>query len=224
MRRALRLLCTLTFTALAAAPAAHATSVTVLLSGEWFQVTDNAGVTDGSITVGGTFTLTLTYDDAATDGDPNSATGFYLLPAANTDLSLSTGNYSFALSPSAGVEFVVDNGFSGQDAFGLFAENFSTTGSLPGGVTTGYGYTNPFVVDSTQTAHSSDDLTGLPWDVSAYDSPNLGMYFLIAVNGAGSNKFIELMGDFTEFTVLPEPSSLVLLSLGGLVIAVIRRV
>jgi hypothetical protein len=69
------------------------------------------------------------------------------------------------------------------------------------------------VIDSTETAHSSDALTALPWDVSAYDTPNDGMYFLIAVNGAGSNKFIELMGDFTEFTVLPEPTGLLLLSL-----------
>jgi hypothetical protein len=186
-----------------------------LLSGEWFQVTDNAGVTDGSIANGGTFTVSLTFDDTTPDGDASSTTGFFLLPAATSDLSLTTGSYTFTLSPSENVELVVDDNLSGQDDFGLFAENFTTSGPLPGGISTGYGYMNPFVVDSTETAHSSDALTGLPWLVSAYDSPNQGMYFLIAVNGAGANKYIELFGDFTDFTVLPEPSTLLLLLAGG---------
>jgi hypothetical protein len=217
MRRALRLLWTLTLAALAVPPAAHATSVTVQLIGEWFQMTDNGGVTDGSIDVGGSFTVTLTFDDATPDGDPDPSSGLYLLPAATTDLTLSTGNYVFGLPPSEGVEFGIGDGFSGVDDFGFFAENFSTSGPLPGGVSTGYGYMNPFVEDSTATAHSSDDLTALPWDISAYDSQSL--YFLIAVNGAGANKFIELMGTFTHFAVLPEPSAVLLLAAAGAVAA-----
>jgi hypothetical protein len=220
MRRALHLLWILTLATFAAPPVAHATSVTVQLSGEWFQVTDNGGVTDGSIDVGGSFTVTLTFDDATPDGDASAATGFYLLPGASTDLTLSTGNYSFTLLASESVELVIDNNVSSQDALILFAENFVTTGPLPGGVATGYGYTNPFIVDSTETAHSSDDLTDLPWSASVYDSPNNGMYFLIAVNGAGPNKFIELMGDFTSFTVLPEPTGLLLL---GMAVAIAIR-
>jgi hypothetical protein len=224
MRRARHLLWILALAALAAAPA-YATSVTVLLSGEWFQVTDNAGVTDGSITTEGAFTVSLSFDDATSDSDPDPSVGFYLLLAPTTDLSLSTGSYTFSLSSSENVELGVDDNWSGQDDFGLFAENFSTSGPLPVGVTTGYGYMNPFVIDSTQTAHSSDSLTDLPWAVSAYDSPNLGMYFLIAVNGAGTNKFIELFGEFTEFTVLPEPAAsfLLLAGCGALTIARSRR-
>jgi hypothetical protein len=224
MRRALQLIWTLALATLATAPAAHATSVTVLLSGEWFQVTDNAGVTGGAIAVGVPFTVTLTYDDAATDINADPTLGDYVLAGGTSSLSLATGGFTFTLNASENIIFGVGNGFMGQDDFGWFAENYTTSGPLPGGITTGYGYSNVLVADSSATAHASDDLTGLPWDVSAYDSPNLGMYFLIAVNGAGPNKFIEAFGDFTQFTVLPEPSSVLLLVLGAVAIARIRRV
>jgi len=213
MRRARFLLWVLAFVALAAGPVS-ATSVTVLLSGNWGtdpgDVVDNANVTDGSITTGGAFTVTLTYDDATPDIDPDPTSGGYLLPAATSSLSLTTGSYTFTLLASEGIIFGVGDSYFGQDDFGWFAENFTTSGPLPGGVSTGYGYMNPYLFDTTETAHSSDALTGLPWSVADYYSPNNGMYFLIAVNGAGANKYIELSGNFTQFNVLPEPSLLVL--------------
>jgi hypothetical protein len=222
MRRARHLLWTLALTAFAAAPAAHATSVTVQLSGEWFQVTDNANVSGGSIAVGVPFTVTLTYDDSAADSNSDPTLGDYLLPGATSSLLLETGGFTFTLGASQNIIFSVGDGYIGQDDFVWFGENFSTSGPLPAGITTGYGYMSPNVADSTATAHASDDLTNLPWDVSAYNSPNLGMYFLIAVNGAGAGKFIELFGDFTGFTVLPEPTS-VLVLLVVLAIARLRR-
>jgi hypothetical protein len=222
MRRARHLLWILALVALGAGPS-YATSVTVLLSGTWDSVTDNASVTNGSITTGGTFTVTLTYDDATPDIDPDPTVGSYLMPAATSSLTLATGSYTFTLLAGEGIIFGVDDDLSGQDDFGWFAENYTTSGPLPGGVTTGYGYMNPLVFDTTQTAHSSDDLTGLPWSVADYDSPNLGMYFLIAVNGAGADKYIELVGDFTQFTVLPEPSALVLTGLGCAALLLRRR-
>jgi hypothetical protein len=202
---------------------AGATSVTVVLSGEWYDVTDNAGVTDGSLTVGGAFTVTLTYDDATPDIDPDPTSGGYLLPAATSALSLSSGSYTFTLNAGEDIQFGVGDDYFGQDDFGWFAENYTTSGPLPGGVSTGYGYMNPLVYDTTETAHSSDALTGLPWDVDAYDSPNNGMYFLIAVNGAGSGKYIELAGNFTDFSVLPEPSALCLVGVAGALAALSRR-
>jgi hypothetical protein len=224
MRRARHLLWTLVLAALTAAPAAHATSVTVLLSGEWFQVTDNGNATGGAIAVGVPFTVTLTYDDAAGDVNSDPTLGDYVLSGGSSSLALATGGFTFTLGFSESIIFSVGDGYFGQDDFVWFAENFTTSGPLPLGITTGYGYMSPNVADSTATAHTSDDLADLPWNVSAYNSPNLGMYFLIAVNGAGPGKFIELFGDFTQFTLLPEPSSLLLLVLGALAIARLRRV
>jgi hypothetical protein len=222
MRRARFPLWVLAFVAFAAGPS-YATSVTVLLSGEWYAVTDNASVTDGSITTGDTFTVTLTYDDATADINPDPTLGDYLLPAATSSLALTTGSYTFTLLASEGIIFSVGDSYFGQDDFGWFAENFTTSGPLPGGVSTGYGYMNPLVFDITETAHSSDALTGLPWSVADYYSPNQGMNFLIAVNGAGPNKYIELSGDFTQFSVLPEPSALILAGLGCATVLVRRR-
>jgi hypothetical protein len=197
--------------------------VTVLLSGEWNAVTDNASVTDGSITTGGAFTVTLTYDDATADINPDPTVGDYLLPAATSFLTLATGSYTFTLPATEGIIFSVGDSYFGQDDFGWFAENFTTSGPLPGGVSTGYGYMNPYLFDTTETAHSSDALTGLPWSVADYYSPNNGMNFLIAVNGAGADKYIELFGDFTQFSVLPEPSLLTLAGVACAALIVARR-
>src|SRR5688572_30049609 len=203
MRRARHLLWTLALATLAAAPAAHATSVTVLLSGEWFQVTDNANATGGSIAVGIPFTVTLTYDDGASDLNADPTIGDYVLPGATSSLTLATGGFAFTLGATEDILFGVGDGLIGQDDFLWFAENFSTSGPLPVGVTTGYGFMSPQVADSTATAHDSDDLTGLPWDISAYNSPNFGMYFLIAVctsqtpcTSSGGQSFIKLFGEF----------------------------
>jgi hypothetical protein len=222
MRRALRLLWTLTLAALAVPPAAHATSVTVQLIGEWFQVTDNANVTGGSIAVGVPFTVTLTFDDATPDsngGDPTL--GDYVFLGATSSLMIHTGGFTFTLGAAENIIFSVGNGFIGQDDFTWFAQNFTTSGPLPIGITTGASNSSASVVDSSATAHTSDDLTGLPWLVSAYDSPNQGMYFLTQVLGAGPNKRIELFGEFTGFQVLPEPSALLLAILA--VVPLLRR-
>ena len=220
MRCARTLLWVLALTALAAGPAA-ATSVTVQISGTWDSVTDNAAVTNGSITVGGAFSATLVFDDAAADLDASANVGDYLLPAASTDLVLGTGSYTFSLLSTSPISFGIDDNVGGQDGFGFFAEHFTTSGPLSSGASTGYGYANPALFDNSQTAHSSDDLTALPWDASAYDNTNF--YFLIEVLGKGSNKFIELSGPITELSVLPEPSMVVLVALSATALALAVR-
>ena len=212
----------LALVAVAAGPA-HATSVTVLLTGTWYAVTDNASVTNGSITNGGAFTVTLTYDNSTSDSDPDPTSGGYILPAATSSLTLTSGSYTFTLLATEDIIFGIGDNYFGQDDFGWFAENFTTSGPLPGGVSTGYGYMNPLVYDTTETAHSSDALTGLPWSVGDYDYPNDGMYFLIAVVGAGANKYIELSGNFTNFSVLPEPSLLTLAGITGAALFLAHR-
>lgn len=211
MRRARLLLCALAFVLLAAAPS-HATSVTVVIAGAWDSVVDNASVTNGTLAVGGVFSATFVYDDAASDLNPTANVGDYLLPATTTDLVLSSGSYTFSLLSTSPVSLGIDNNVGGQDGFGFFAEYFTTSGPLAAGASTGYGYANPALFDNSQTAHSSDDLTGLPWDASAYD--NASFYFLIAVVGKGANKYIELSGTITSLTVLPEPSFVTLSVIG----------
>jgi hypothetical protein len=211
----------LVLTAFAMAAPASATPVTVEISGTWDTVIDNAAVTDGSITAGGSFTATLVFDDSAADMNASLNVGDYLLPAATTDLTLATGSYEFSLLATSGVSFGIDDNVSGQDGFGFFAEFFSTVGPLAPGASTGYGYANPALFDNTETAHSSDDLTELPWDASAYS--NAAFYFLIEVLGKGPNKFIELQGSITQLSVLPEPSGFVLLFVASGALAAAHR-
>jgi hypothetical protein len=188
-------------------------------------VTDNAGVSGGSIAVGAPFTVTLTYDDATPDSNGGDSTlGDYVFSAASSALMLETGGFTFTLAPSQSIIFSIGDGFLGQDDFTWFAQNFTTSGSLPVGITTGASNSSASVVDSSATAHTSDALTDLPWSVGDYDSPNQGMYFLIQVLGAGPNKKIELFGEFTQFKVLPEPSLMLLAAVLAAALGSTRRV
>jgi hypothetical protein len=220
MRRALLLLWGLAVAALAAGPA-NATSVTVQISGTWDTVVDNAAVTNGSISVSTAFLATLVFDDTTADTNPSANVGDYFFSAAASDLVLATGDYAFALISSSPISFGIDNNVAGQDGFGLFAEHFTTSGPLSAGASTGYGYANPALFDSTATAHSSDELTALPWDATAYN--NTSFYFLIEVLGKGSNKFIELSGPITQLSVLPEPSIAPLVALAFATLAWLHR-
>jgi hypothetical protein len=194
--------------------------VTVQFTGTWDSVVDNGSATNGSLVVGGSFVATLTFDDATPDSNGTANVGDYLLPAASTDLVLSTGDYSFTLLSSSPVSFGIEDNVGGQDGFGFFAEYFSTSGPLASGASTGYGYANPGLFDNSQTAHSSDDLTALPWNASLYDNTNF--YFLIEVLGKGAGKFIELSGPVSQLSVLPEPSIAILMLVGLLAIALRR--
>jgi hypothetical protein len=222
MRRARRLLWVLALAAFATPPA-YATSVTVQMSGTWDSVVDNANATQGAISAGGAFVVTFTYDDATPDANPGDTTlGDYLLLAVTSDYSISTGGFTFSLLPTENVFFSVGDGFNGTDDLALFAQNFATTGPLAPGLSTGNANTSISVVDSSQTAHSSDLLTAVPWDVGAYNSPNHGMYFLAQVLGAGAGKKIELFGEFTSFAVLPEASVSILSITAALVLVTLR--
>jgi len=220
MRRVRRVLWVLALVLLTTAPA-YATSVTVQMTGTWSSVVDNANVTNGSITIGQSFVATLNFDDATPDTNPNVNVGDYLFGAASSNLVLATGSYLFSLLSTSPISFGIDNNISGQDGFGLFAEHFTTSGPLAAGASTGYGYANPALFDSTATAHTSDDLTALPWNAGAYN--NTDFYFLIAVLGKGSNKFIELSGSITGLAVLPEPSMLALAMVGAGTLILSRR-
>jgi hypothetical protein len=221
MRRG-RVPCSLLFVlALAVSSPALAVSVTVQISGTWDSVTDTASVLDGSITVGGSFTATLVYDDSVLDANPDPSLGEYDIAAASSDLSITSGNYAFA--PGSGLGIAIDDDVFGEDAVFLFAESYVTTGPLPVGISTGgTTFANPVLSDTTGSAHTSDQLSDLPWSISDYDLATF--YFVTGVLGAGPGQFIELQGTITNLAVLPEPSALMLLGLGlcALVTARIR--
>ena len=116
MLHLLRLQPLLLLVSLGLAVQAGAVPVTVQLTGTWDSVLDTAGVLDGSIVVGGSWTATLVYDDSAPDLSPSPTTGSYSIPAAAFDLTFTSGSYSFSLSASESGEISIDDGVSGSDA------------------------------------------------------------------------------------------------------------
>ena len=131
MRRARFLFRILALVALVAAPAAHATSVTVQISGTWFATDDTANVLDGSAETGDSFVATLVYDDAVADTDPQSDLGAYVTPGASSDLSIVTGNYTFTPGSAVGIGVVNDNEFD-EDWTYVDASGYTAAGPLPG--------------------------------------------------------------------------------------------
>jgi hypothetical protein len=221
MRRVRILALLLACSALAAATPALATSVTVQISGTWSSVTDSAGVLDGSVTVGGSFTATLVYDDATLDSDPSVEFGGYDVPAMTSDLSVVTGNYSFSPGSGVGIGVENDNAF-GEDWIFLFAENYVGTGPFPVGVGTGAtAYANPTLVDFSASAHGSDALVGLNWNLGNYDDASF--YLFVEITGQGPLEFLEFQGTITDIQVLPEPSMLCLTALALAALAAHRR-
>jgi hypothetical protein len=143
--------------------------------------------------------------------------GAYDVPAATSDLTLTTSTFTFTPGVASLLGIAIDdgNGF-GEDAVLLFADGYTATG-LPVGISlSGTRFANPTLTDTSGTAHSSDDLTGLPWTISSYDQTSF--YFFSGIAGAGPGSFIELQGTITGLAVLPEPSGLILLAAAGLIL------
>jgi len=209
------------FTTLALGAPARAVPVTIQITGSWDSVTDTAGVLDGSITVGGSWTATLVYDDSVSDVTPSSANGLYPIPAAAFDLTFTSGSYSFSLGASENGEIAIENGVGGFDALYLYAENFLLSGPVAPGISLGFGYVNPTLSDSTETAHTSDALTDLAWNLGSYDTTDF--YFFAEVLGAGAGQYIELDGPITGLSIIPEPTTALLHGLGLAALSALAR-
>jgi hypothetical protein len=211
----------LLFTTLALGAPASAVPVTIQITGTWDSVTDSAGVLDGSIAVAGSWTATLVYEDSVSDTAGSSTTGIYPIPAAAFDLTFTSGSYSFSVSASENGEIAIENGVSGFDTLYLYAENFALGGPVAAGISLGFGYVNATLSDSSQTAHSSDALTDLAWNLGAYDTTDF--YFFAEVLGAGPGDYIELDGPITGLSIIPEPTTALLHGLGLATLSALAR-
>lgn len=184
--------------ALALAPRTRGASATVRLSGTWTTVNDTASVLDGSIGVGSNFVATLVYDDTTTNANTGSdaaLTATYLVAPGQSSLNITSGNYSFTLPATEGVEIDVNHLYhSDPDEIILFAQNYILTGPLPGGVSGGFGYVNPELQNYTKNALANDSLTGVPWSLSSWPSTDFYLFMGINTNGVSSGQYIEFDG------------------------------
>ncbi len=200
--------------------AASASTVTVVMTGTWDSVVDTASVLDGSITVGGSFTATFTYDDSVPDCESFVGIGCFLLNENLGSLSFATGNYLFVDQGVSLNGVATEDSVQGIDLVGLFFDRYLLTGSLPSGVALmPLAYANPTLSDYSETALTSDRLTDVPWDASLFDT---NFYFFGPISGRGAQDYIELNGVITSLNVVPEPATSVLAAV-ALAGAMLRR-
>jgi hypothetical protein len=74
-------------------------------------------------------------------------------------------------------------------------------------------YVDVTLTDYTATAHGSDALAGLNWDLADFDDSFF--YAFIEVTGAGPLQYVEFQGTIDSIVSLPEPSLLALLGFGA---------
>ena len=213
MRRIRILLWSLAVAAVLGAAPVHATSVTVVMTGTWYFVDDGSAL-DGSVTEDGTFTVTLVYDDTVADSEGSPSFGAYFGAAASTDLTIVTGNYSF--SPSTGVDIGVQNDIGGPDVTFFDAYDYVVSG--PGVETGDTAYVNASLASSAGTAHSSDALIGLNWELSDFDFSDVYLFAELTEQGP-----LEFAGTIDSIQVLPEPSFLGLAGLACAGVIAARR-
>ncbi|HEU4428028.1 MAG TPA: hypothetical protein VFT98_04700 [Myxococcota bacterium] len=179
--------------------------MTVVMTGTWNSVADTAGVLDGSVIVGGSFTATFIYDDQVADCEPFVGIGCFLMNGSTGALSFSTGSYSFADQGVSQNGVGLEDSVQGMDIVGLFFDRFVASGPLPNGVALApLAYANPTLTDLSETALSSDQLIDIPWGSSLWDS---NFYFFGPVTGRGPQDYVEFSGTISSITtILPEPA------------------
>jgi hypothetical protein len=205
-----------------AAREARATTVTVVMTGDLTAVVDSNSATDGSLVAGLPFALTVTYDDAIPDSDPDPLFGTFLIPAARSSYSIVVGNYQFDSGSLLNIGLLDGYFDPSEDTLSWFADHFVSSGALDPGVSFGsFGYSNSALNDFNGSALSSDRLVGLVWDRSRYASDNEAFYLFLEIldpRTAGQD-FLELTGTI-EFMAVPEPAgcALVAIACAGLLL------
>jgi hypothetical protein len=196
---------------------ASAATVTVVMTGELTAVDDSNDVTDGSLVIGVPYVLTMTYDDNASDRDPDSTFGDYVVVGSASSLLITVGNYAF----DAGGDLVLGvlDGFYGpsEDTVGWFVDQFSSVGILDPGVTWApFGYLNSALNDYAGDALDSDSLLTVNWSRGAYEDDDSAFYLFLEVldpRTAGQD-YIELRGTIDDIvTTVPEADPSWLLAL-----------
>jgi hypothetical protein len=187
---------------------AGALPVTGLMTGAWTVVDDAGGVLGGAVLPGTAFSATLVYDDATPDSNALPEFGNYFGAPAQFSFTLSTGGFLFS-HVAAGVNEIDVIDLGSGDGVAVYAETFTVSPALP---PLGLTYTNPSFGDPSGTALSSDALTGVPWSLGAWSSP--GMAFFADIDDGNPLTYFDLQGDVTGLTVVPQPTTRGLLSLG----------
>jgi hypothetical protein len=187
--------------------AASAAPVTVVMSGTWDYVDDPGGVLPGGVGLGASYTATLVYDDSAPDFNAAPNEGNYDVAAPPFSFVLTTGSLTFTRVAGGFAE--IDVAIGSSQSAGVFAREFQGAPGLP---PIGLSYVDAGMDTSVGTPLASTALKDIPWDLSAWSTANLGLFFDIADGNVDT--YVDLGGPITSMTVTPEPASFLLVAAG----------
>jgi hypothetical protein len=159
-----------------ASPAAAA-PVIVTFSGTVLEADDSDGITDGSVHVGTAVSGTLTFDRAAPATSLDANFGVFDLTTPPAALHIDAGSYS--LSASAGIQITTAD-FGPADA--PYNDVFQALTVLPNPA--GVAGANPqagfglVLADAARTALGSPALTGVPFVLGAWSTPDIAFRLL----------------------------------------------
>ncbi len=185
--------------------------ITINITAEITQVDDYGDLLEGQINVGDIITGSYTYDSATPDSNPLSTVGVYQHSTSpyGYGISLSTGGFIFQTDPdNVGFLMTTLNNHNGKDMYYLQSYN-----NLP--------LSNGLLVDQigwqlddySRTALSSDALpTTLPVLEDWPDS--FGMHISLGIDKPEAG----IYADVTSVALVPEPGTVLLLGLGGIVL------
>jgi len=186
---------------------AQAEPITIAIEAEVDSVEDVGGYLEGKIKPGDIITGAYTYDSSTPDSSPlDPIVGHYYHYASPAGISLSVGGFTFATNPS-NVDFslgVTNNG-SSADVYYLFSANNLR-------LSNGFSINDILwqLNDSTAHALSSDALPLTAPLLDLWDSN-----YLLIQGGPRSSQF-DIQGHVTS--AIPEPGTVMLLTLGGLIV------
>jgi hypothetical protein len=186
---------------------AEATLVTIEIEAAVDYVGDPYDYLEGKIKVGDIITGFYAYDSSTLDTNPSLSVGDYRQDSASFGISLTVGGFEFKSDPT-NLDFIVEiisDSTSGglHDGYGVLSgSNLAlSNGTIVDQISWWLG-------DSSATALSSTDLPGAAPVLGAWQSNTLIL---------GTARLYGIQAHVTSGVVIPEPTTILPLALGGLV-------
>jgi hypothetical protein len=182
------------------APPATATTAEIRFSGTAWDVGDQNGHLDGSVTTGSPFTGVARFEDAAVDQNPDPTLGTYRFNAPPFEFSMEIGNYTFVANLLQ---------------IGTRATHGTVNFTSPNGLTVLGPALPPPVSTQMDLAYESE--FGFPNDTLGIHSFELeGWLFkeTVIFLRYGPSDAVNIFGFLTAVTIVPEPATIALLAAG----------
>jgi len=188
-------------------PGAQATLITIAIEAVVDYIGDPDNYLQGNIKLGDIITGFYAYDSSSPDTNPSLSVGDYKQDSASFGISLTVGGFEFKSDPT-NLDFIVEiinDSTSGglHDGYGVLSgSNLALSdGTIVDQISWWLG-------DSSGTALSSTDLPGAAPVLGAWQSNTLIL---------GTGRLYGIEAHVTSVVVIPEPTTILPLALGGLV-------